>query len=370
MPALAQSDLQAALDVLCEAEGVDGVTPFPSQLLDRLRELVPSDWVAYNELDRPGGRILHYEACARGREVDEAAPPEVRKAFWPLRDQHPICAYQDRSGDFAAQKLSDFVQRREWHRLEIYRDYFRHFNTECLLTVGLPAPPWHTKLFMFGSAKRDYSERDRLLLNLLRPHLVHLYESAKTRRLAAALAAGAEAEGELLVLDSTDAIEFATANARRLLRHYIGPARGSRLPASVKEWLRHEGRLLNDGFRASGSALSFERGNRRLVILSPENGVLLLREESAPIAARDLLSWREWQVLALVEKGKSNAEIAAVLWIAAGTVRKHLENIYAKLGAHSRTAAVARAREIRRTLTLSEESGHRPARRGEPVRPT
>jgi LuxR family maltose regulon positive regulatory protein len=57
------------------------------------------------------------------------------------------------------------------------------------------------------------------------------------------------------------------------------------------------------------------------------------------------LSWREWEVLALVEEGRTNHEIAATLWISPGTVRKHLENIYGKLGVHSRTAAVTHVRE-------------------------
>jgi DNA-binding CsgD family transcriptional regulator len=35
------------------------------------------------------------------------------------------------------------------------------------------------------------------------------------------------------------------------------------------------------------------------------------------------------------------------LWIAPGTVRKHLENVYEKLGVHSRTAAVAMVRSDR-----------------------
>jgi ATP/maltotriose-dependent transcriptional regulator MalT len=60
------------------------------------------------------------------------------------------------------------------------------------------------------------------------------------------------------------------------------------------------------------------------------------------------LTRREQEVLALVAEGKSNAEIAAELWIAVGTVRVHLEHIYAKLEVRSRTAALARARELSR----------------------
>ena len=51
------------------------------------------------------------------------------------------------------------------------------------------------------------------------------------------------------------------------------------------------------------------------------------------------LSGRELEVLGLVGRGLTNREIAAELVIAPGTVRKHLDHIYGKLGVHTRTAA-------------------------------
>jgi DNA-binding CsgD family transcriptional regulator len=59
------------------------------------------------------------------------------------------------------------------------------------------------------------------------------------------------------------------------------------------------------------------------------------------LVATDLTD-REREVLLLVREGKTNSQIARELWIAHGTVRKHLEHIYRKLGVQSRTAALAR----------------------------
>jgi len=60
--------------------------------------------------------------------------------------------------------------------------------------------------------------------------------------------------------------------------------------------------------------------------------------------ATDRLTRRECEVMLWVADGLSNAEIARVLVVERCTVRKHLENIYEKLGVRSRTAALARLR--------------------------
>jgi DNA-binding CsgD family transcriptional regulator len=51
------------------------------------------------------------------------------------------------------------------------------------------------------------------------------------------------------------------------------------------------------------------------------------------------LTPREREVIYLVAQGRSNAAIAEALWVTPGTVKKHLENIYAKIGVGSRAAA-------------------------------
>jgi LuxR family maltose regulon positive regulatory protein len=48
----------------------------------------------------------------------------------------------------------------------------------------------------------------------------------------------------------------------------------------------------------------------------------------------------------LVAEGRSNREIAAELVLALGTVKWYISQIFSKLGAASRTQAVARAREL------------------------
>jgi DNA-binding CsgD family transcriptional regulator len=276
--------------------------PFPHHLLESLRGLIGSDQTLYSELDRVEERVL--VGTHVGNDHDDAPGEE---AFWALRHEWASCAYEDRTLDFSAHKLSDFVTMRELKRLQIYSDYFRPSGVEYEISVGLPAPLTHTKLFLFfnGPDRRDFGERERTILELLRPHLVSRYDLMQTRRRAAAALAALETSDEpLIVLGEGGRPEFATPRARRLLSSY-------------------------------GFDLADVPNVGPLIVRQIRADVLLL-DERRPLG----LTAREREILALVAQGQTNAQVAATLWISPATVGKHLENAYPKLGVSNRTAAV------------------------------
>lgn len=86
--------------------------------------------------------------------------------------------------------------------------------------------------------------------------------------------------------------------------------------------------------------------------LSAKNSALetsLARSKADAASAKrldDPLSERELEVLTLLASGRTNAEISRDLFVAVGTVKSHVNNIYRKLGAANRAEAVALAREM------------------------
>jgi LuxR family maltose regulon positive regulatory protein len=77
-----------------------------------------------------------------------------------------------------------------------------------------------------------------------------------------------------------------------------------------------------------------------------------LQGDSAPPSIKsgilvEPLTGREAEVLQLLADGLSNHEIAERLVLSEGTVKTHAHNLYGKLGAQSRTLAIARAKELK-----------------------
>jgi DNA-binding NarL/FixJ family response regulator len=80
------------------------------------------------------------------------------------------------------------------------------------------------------------------------------------------------------------------------------------------------------------------------------------RREARPAdgGLTDALTPRELEVLGLVQQGLSNRQVGEELFISRGTVKRHIENIMAKLGVSDRTQAVVKALQLG-ILEFSEE---------------
>jgi len=127
---------------------------------------------------------------------------------------------------------------------------------------------------------------------------------------------------------------LALAEPEGYVRTFVdeGTAMGELLSAGLEA--RQRGHL--DATRVPARYLA-----KLLAILAQENAALGVGERLS-----EPLSERELEVLGLVAAGKSNVEIASSLFVSLSTVKTHINNLYRKLGARSRTHALARARDL------------------------
>jgi DNA-binding CsgD family transcriptional regulator len=175
---------------------------------------------------------------------------------------------------------------------------------------------------------------------------------ARVRRELAALRRGVDALGQaMVVLTKGHRVSAMTPRAAHLIRTYVAPMRGHRLPEVMERWLLAEGRRVPAAIDMPRRPLLVERAGTCLVarlVWHPGHLLLLLHEDATQsVDPRRLavlgLSRREAEVLAWVAEGKTNGDIATILGTSVRTVEKHLEHVFRKLGVENRTAAMARA---------------------------
>jgi len=255
---LSGSDYRGILEFVHAAGEVDGTDPFPEHVLGRLRELVPCDTVSYGDFDRDFDREGHVwrTGVRYAGEPRATVTPAIVEAHARLAYQYPYRPWSPEA--MRALRWSDLLSRSKWHALDLYWEVCRALDGEYELELWLATPDGGVAGgFGFDSFERDFSERDKLVLDTLRPHLVQLWRNAAARR----------------------------------------------------------------------------RESRSLTALTP----------------------REREILLWVARGKSNREIAAVLYLAPGTIRKHLDNVYDKLGVSNRAGAVGYALSLE-TKTFGDQS--------------
>ena len=199
----------------------------------------------------------------------------------------------------------------------------------------------------------DFTDDERDVLNFLRPHLVQAYRSvqilSEQRAALASIAIALDVHGRGVVLVSEDDRLFSEEGpALAILSKHFGPtAPGNTLPNVVTSWLAEE-RLAD----RLGQPLVHQHDGRRLFLRFVKGGgdgpdVILLDERSAEqdrTVLRELgLTPREADVLWWSMQGLSVDDLARQLGASDRTIRKHLENVYRKLGVSTRAAATAQA---------------------------
>jgi DNA-binding CsgD family transcriptional regulator len=245
---LGHRDYEVALSLVSEAAATQGVQPFEPPTVEALLRASPADCAGYFEYSNGGvaygsPNTFFVDEPALSCPVDWCSDA-VRDTIctWPLEDV-PCTGPRAEPPPL---KLSDFLTGAQRRRNPWYNAVMRPSGIEHEPKVWLPSAEGIIRGFFFvrGPRQRDFDERDRALLALVRPHLARIRARWERRR---------------------------------------------RPP---------------------------------------------------------LLTRREAEVLELVELGLTNGEIASRLVISRTTVRTHLENVFEKLGVHTRTAAVSRARDL------------------------
>lgn len=236
MAKLAARDYRGTLAVLLEAGAVEGHSPFPTPVLDLVRELIPCDTVWYHE---PASPVRTTTAGGPRGAITASVWAAARR----LKHLDPLVPWE------GARRRSDVVPDREWRRSPIHNEVDRPMGVEHVIRLWIEPPGPDEARLELDRGDRDFSERDRAVLDLMLPHLRQLRRRAARRR----------------------------------------------------------------------------------------------RTATSP----DGLTPRQREVLTLVARGMTNEQVARTLWIATGTVRKHLDNAYEKLGVRSRAAAVAALRPER-----------------------
>jgi DNA-binding CsgD family transcriptional regulator len=173
---ISERDVRALLRIV-NGDREDGPADgLPWSLLADLSDQIASDTLSLS------GQDSHQQT----RWFDQSLPGDEGdgdgQAFWAHYWDCEPCSYPDRTGDLrSVTKVSDFYSARQWHATAMYSEFLRGVEHELMLC--LPAGPGRiVRLLFFRGSGPDFSERDRALLALLRPHLREAYLDGERRR--------------------------------------------------------------------------------------------------------------------------------------------------------------------------------------------
>ncbi len=373
MKELTFRDTQQLLQAVYHLQSLKNLDTFERDSLSIVAQLVPTEASAVCTCRFDFSNFGSAQPIAQGSSIC-SIDPDFERFLEELKSTLCVYAYQNPLlqnvplTNKGTHKLSDFLERDEFQQMELYQAVMKPIGSDDMAAIAIYDFEHHSlPNINTGIAQcvlyrpwQKFTERDRLILNLLQPHLIQAHQTAcqfqQLQQEVTKLQQSLDRTG-VIFLDSLGRLKLMTSQAETWLHSYFPSNRGfSQLPEKLDSWVKHQLNCLKVAADVSFPCLPLhlQQKNRqltiRLVVDQPgEQYLLLLAEEQmlSWLAALELLglSQREAEVLSCIIQGTDNKAIAAQMNINISTVRKHLENIYRKLGVKNRTEAIASALE-------------------------
>jgi DNA-binding CsgD family transcriptional regulator len=166
MTRLEKSECAELMELSSTLCSIDESERLQQHLLQSLQALIPHELGACHRMQPARHEIAAFY------EPHRRPLPAAHEEFWRLTETHPLnpllFAHPAR-----AWKLSDVMTRRAFHRTELYNILYRPLGVDCELTAVLSESGTPGKIFLISLHRHgaNFSERDRLVLNLILPHV-------------------------------------------------------------------------------------------------------------------------------------------------------------------------------------------------------
>jgi DNA-binding CsgD family transcriptional regulator len=334
MPWLADTDVGAAYGFARGIVEARTEAELRRRVLEALAGLVPADVLTWDRVELATGAVGHEAVPA------EAEPPGAFDAVIERAVDHPLLAAHA-ARRRPAVRLSEIVEARPLSHSELYGHLLHASGVEYEIAIGMRTGPGEAIVLALGRTEREFSERDRDVLDIAGPVLEGALRATQARgRLVHALAADPPPGTAVVLLNGDGEIELSSRDADRwFAEHFDAAEHPGWLPRPVAEWLALPPR----------PPLVSERDGRRLTVrLVPGDPHALLVEEQIASFRTDALDRlgltpRETEVLRAAAVIEDEADIAWDLFLSLHAVRERLARLEAKLDVRTAAEAVARA---------------------------
>lgn len=355
MDGLTARETRQALDVIRDLYSLRTKEQFAAHAVRAIHRLIHADVVSYNEIDTARGTAAFVYSPEEPPDI-----PQAQEILGQHAHQLPVRSYPQRTGNTGhAIKISDLLSRQDFRRTDLYQELYKPLRIP--FTMSLPLILQGPKRVNIGHHRehRDFSERERRVINCLAPHLLQAYRNASLfSRLHGDVQDGhmaLQAEGRaLLTVLPQGEIRYHTDYGRELALRY--DLVDSKHPHRLMAWLRQRLPAASNPLHTAPSevsthpplAVTTSSGTLRISFAYLNSQSFVLLKETRTTSARNALAQfgltpREAEILEWVAKGKSNPEIGTILGISFRTVQKHLERVYSRLGVDNRHAAITLA---------------------------